>query len=67
VAIPVGLLNRRLERRSRRIYRRLNDEVEVTVIDQGSAPDVHRHFRILRGHWIGLSDAEATSWGGRWR
>jgi hypothetical protein len=65
VAIPVTLLNRRLVRRSRRIYRRLNDEleVEVTVIDQGSAPDVHRHFRILRGHWIGLSDAEATSWG----
>jgi ABC-type multidrug transport system fused ATPase/permease subunit len=65
VALPVTLLNRRLVRRSRRIYRRLNDEleVEVTVIDRGSAPDVHRHFRILRGHWIGLSDAEATSWG----
>ena len=65
VALPVALLNRRLVRRSRRIYRRLNDEleVEVTVIDQGSAVDVHQHFRILRGHWIRLSDAEATSWG----
>ena len=65
VAVPVALLNRRLVRRSRRIYRRLNDEleVEVEVIDQGSHHDVHRHFRILRGHWVGLSDAEASSWG----
>lgn len=65
VAIPVALLNRRLVRRSRRIYRRLNGqlELEVEVIDQGAPHDVHRHFRILRRHWVGLSDAEASSWG----
>lgn len=65
VAIPVAVLNRRLMRRSRRIYRRLNDEleVEVEVIDQGSPHGVHRHFRILRGHWVRLSDAEASTWG----
>jgi ABC-type multidrug transport system fused ATPase/permease subunit len=65
VAIPVALLNRRLVVRSRRIFRRLNDEleVEVTVIDEGSAADVRRHFWVLRGHWVRLSDAEAASWG----
>lgn len=50
---------------SRRIYRRLNDElkVEVEVIDQGSPNDVHHHFQILRGHRLGLSDAQARTWG----
>jgi hypothetical protein len=65
VAIPVALLNRRLVVRSRRMFRQLNDELEleVTVIDEGSAADVHRHFRILRRQWVRLSDAEASSWG----
>jgi hypothetical protein len=65
VALPVALLNRRLVVRSRRIFRTLNDrlEVEVTVIDTGSAGDVRRHFWDLRGHWVKLSDAEANSWG----
>ena len=65
VAVPVALLNRRLVRRSGRIYRRLNDqsELEVSLIDAGSADEVRRHFRVLAGHWIRLSDAEAVSWG----
>ncbi len=42
VAAPVAMLNLRLVRRSRHVYRRLNDvlEVEVTVIEQGSVDDV---------------------------
>ncbi len=65
LAVPVALLNRRLVRRSRRVYRRLNDraELEVTVIAEGSADDVRDHFRMLAGHWNRLSDAEAASWG----
>jgi hypothetical protein len=65
VAVPVALLNRRLVRRSGRIYRRLNDqsELEVSLIETGSTDEVRRHFRVLAGHWIRLSDAEAVSWG----
>ncbi|MBK9178701.1 MAG: hypothetical protein IPM45_03840 [Acidimicrobiales bacterium] len=65
VAAPVAMLNLRLVRRSRHVYRRLNDvlEVEVTVIEQGSVDDVHRHFGTLASHWIRLSDAEASTWG----
>ncbi len=65
VAIPVALLNRRLVRRSGRIFRPLNDEteLEVSTIDAGSADDVRRHFKVIARHWVRLSDAEATSWG----
>jgi ABC-type multidrug transport system fused ATPase/permease subunit len=65
VAIPVALLNRRLMRRSRRIFRHLNDEteVEVSVIERGTHDDVRRHFRILGRQWVRLSDVEAASWG----
>lgn len=64
VAVPVALLNRRLMRRSRRIYRRLNDqtEVEVAVIGSGTHGEVRRHFGILGRQWVRLSDAEAASW-----
>ncbi len=64
VAVPVALLNRRLMRRSRRIYRRLNDEteVEVAVIGTGTHEEVRRHFGILGRQWVRLSDAEAASW-----
>ncbi len=64
VAVPVALLNRRLMRRSRRIYRRLNDqtEVEVAVIGTGTHGEVRRHFGILGRQWVRLSDAEAASW-----
>lgn len=64
-AVPVALLNRRLMRRSGRIFRRLNDEseVEVSLIDQGSRAQVRHHFRVLAGHWNRLSDHEAVTWG----
>ena len=64
-AIPVALLNRRLMRRSGRIYRRLNDEseVEVSLIHEGSTAEVRRHFGVLSGHWNHLSDTEAATWG----
>ena len=64
VAFPVALLNRRLMRRSRRIYRRLNDqtEAEVAVIGTGTHGEVRRHFWILGLQWVRLSDAEAASW-----
>ncbi len=64
VAVPVALLNRRLMRRSRRIYRRLNDqtEAEVAVIGTGTHGEVRRHFGILGRQWVRLSDAEAASW-----
>jgi hypothetical protein len=63
VAVPVALLNRRLMHRSRRIFRRLNDEteVEVDVIDTGTHDEVRRHFGILGRQWVRLSDAEASS------
>lgn len=62
-ALPVAVLNRRLVRRSGRIFRRLNDqsELEVSLIEKASVADVRRHFRVIAGHWIPLSDAEATS------
>ena len=65
VAIPVALLNRRLVRRSSRIFRPLNDEseLEVSTIDSGSTDEVRRHFKVIARHWVRLSDAEATSWG----
>jgi ABC-type multidrug transport system fused ATPase/permease subunit len=65
VAIPVVLLNRRLVRRSGRVYRTLNDqsELEVTVIETASVEDVRRHYRLLGRHWNRLSDNEAVSWG----
>lgn len=65
VAVPVVLLNRRLVRRSARIFRPLNDESEreVSTIDTGSPDDVRRHFKVIARHWIRLSDAEAVSWG----
>lgn len=65
VAVPVSILNRRLVFRSRRIYRRLNDqsEQEVLVIEDGSSDEVQHHYRLLSKHWNRLSDAEATSWG----
>lgn len=64
-AIPVALLNRRLVRRSSRIFRPLNDEAEqeVSTIERGTAAEVRGHFKVLGRHWIRLSDAEATSWG----
>ena len=64
VAVPVALLNRRLMRRSRHVYRRLNDEteVEVAVIGTGTHDEVRRHFGILGRQWVRLSDAEAVSW-----
>lgn len=64
-AVPVALLNRRLVRRSRRIFERLNDEseLEVSLIERASTAEVRRHFGVLSGHWIRLSDAEAASWG----
>jgi hypothetical protein len=65
VAIPVALINRRLMRRSGRIYRVLNDqsEREVSLIDEGSVADVRHHFGVIAGHWNRLSDAEGISWG----
>ena len=65
VAVPVALLNRRLMRRSRRIYRQANDEseVEVSVIREGTPPRVKQHFGVLAGYWNRLSDAEAATWG----
>lgn len=64
VAVPVALLNRRLMHRSRRAYRRLNDETEVgvKVIGTGTHEEVRRHFGILSRQWVRLSDAEAVSW-----
>lgn len=64
IAVPVALLNRRLMRRSRRIYHRLNDqtEVEVAVIGTGTHDEVRQHFGILGLQWVRLSDAEAASW-----
>ena len=64
IALPVALLNRRLMRRSRGIYRRLNDqtELEVAVIGTGTHEEVRRHFGIISRHWVHLSDAEAASW-----
>jgi di/tricarboxylate transporter len=65
VAVPVGLINRRLMRRSAGIYRALNDqsEREVSLIHEGSVKDVRRHFGVIAGHWNRLSDAEGISWG----
>lgn len=65
VAIPVAVINRRLMRRSARIYRALNDqsEQEVFLIDKGTVPDVRRHFGVIASHWNRLSDAEGISWG----
>jgi len=65
IAVPVVVLNRRLVRRSERIFRPLNDEseLEVSTIDTGSHDDVRRHFKVIARHWIRLSDAEAKSWG----
>ena len=65
VAIPVAVLNRRLVRRSSRIFRPLNDEseLEVSTIDNGSPDEVRHHFKVIARHWIRLSDVEATSWG----
>jgi ABC-type multidrug transport system fused ATPase/permease subunit len=64
IALPVGLLNRRLMQRSSGIYRRLNDqtELEVAVIGTGTHDEVRRHFGIISRQWVRLSDAEATSW-----
>jgi len=64
VALPVALLNRRLMRRSRGIYRHLNDqaEVEVAVIGTGTRDEVRRHFGIVGRQWVRLSDVEAASW-----
>lgn len=64
-AVPVVVLNRRLMRRSSRIYRPLNDESEreVSTIDRGSTDEVRQHFKVIARHWVRLSDAEATSWG----
>jgi len=65
VAVPVALINRRLMRRSGRIFRVLNDqsEREVSLIDDGSVQDVRRHFGVVAGYWNRLSDAEGISWG----
>jgi hypothetical protein len=65
VAVPVVLINRRLMRRSGRIFRVLNDqsEREVSLIDDGSVQDVRRHFGVVAGYWNRLSDAEGISWG----
>lgn len=65
VAVPVALLNRRLMRRSKRIYHGLNDqsELEVSLIQRGTVPELRSHFGVVARHWNRLSDAEATSWG----
>jgi len=65
LAVPVGLVNLRLVRRSRRVYRLINDqtEIEVSVIDRADSAEIRSHFRLLAGHWNRLSDAEAASWG----
>ena len=65
IALPVIVINRRLVRRSRRIYRVLNDqsEREVSLIDRGTPPEVRQHFGVVGGHWNRLSDAEGISWG----
>jgi ABC-type multidrug transport system fused ATPase/permease subunit len=65
VAIPVALVNRRLVRRSGRVYRTLNDqsELEVTLIEAAPVDEVRRHYHLLARHWNRLSDNEAASWG----
>jgi hypothetical protein len=65
VGIPVVLLNRRLVRRSGRVYRTINDEseLEVNLIEGGQVEDVRHHYHLLGRHWNRLSDNEAASWG----
>ena len=65
LALPVAFLNRRLLRRSRRIFEPLNDESEreVSTIEAAAPKEVRRHFNVIARHWVRLSDAEAVSWG----
>lgn len=64
IALPVMLVNRRLMARSEGFFEELNDlaEVEVDVIRRGRRAESHRHFGIIGGRWVSLSDAEAASW-----
>lgn len=65
LGIPVIVLNILLMKRSRRVYRLINDqtEIEVSLIDRADSTEVRHHFRSLAGHWNRLSDSEAMTWG----
>ncbi len=65
LVVPVAVLNRRLARRSQRLHRELNDELEheAHIVTAGEHAAVASHFRLLARRRIALSDADATTWG----
>lgn len=63
--LPAAWINARYARKTRRLSRRLHDQMEneVEVLRDGSPDDVRRHFDHLARSRVRLSDAEAINFG----
>jgi ABC-type multidrug transport system fused ATPase/permease subunit len=61
--VPATVLNMIYSRRTLRLNRRLHDQLEqeVQIIERHDANEVRRHFDLLGGWRVKLSDAEATN------
>lgn len=61
--LPAYVINRRYARQTRRISRRLHDELEneVDVIEPGNHDRVRGHYHAVAGWRIKLSDSEAVN------
>lgn len=63
--VPLFVLNKVYAAKSLRLNKELNDclEREVEVLTGHSANNVRRHYRLLAGWRVRLSNAEAGNWG----
>ncbi|MFM7428111.1 MAG: ABC transporter six-transmembrane domain-containing protein [Elainella sp.] len=63
--LPLLVINHIYARRSRRLNRRLNDQLEseVEVLSKPAPAAIDRHYRLLAKWRIRLSNAEAANWG----
>jgi hypothetical protein len=60
-----ALLGRSLGRRTLRLNRGLNDQIEreVGILENGEPPQINEHYQQLRNWRISLSNAQAVNYG----
>lgn len=63
--VPIVFFNRRYSRISLQLNRQLNDQLEreVEVLKHQDRGEIEKHYALLSRYRIGLSNAEATTWG----
>lgn len=63
--LPLFLINRYYARTALRLNSSLNDQLEkeVEIIGRGERQEIERHYSLLSGWRVRLSNAESTNWG----